>query len=330
MTRWLLGSFVLGVVLSACGSTQIGTTSTGSGAPRPKAPAAPPAHTGPTQPTDVQPALPHRTIWFDSVGLDIPASWPVIDGAHFGYPCGSAFEDQSDRAFLGASVQGAPSCPAVSASAALPRTDGVWMERGGDHPPGVAPTRLPAGQIVYVLAAPPNSAVDVWFHGVSIEIGIGPDPAIEQSILDSITSRPGTPDSPVAGRCPAPDPIPLPMPAPQRATAAGTLPDQTAELRPEPPDVEPAVSAATVWSSFAGQGPAIAGAHHWSLTFGSYSAETPATLQPDGSATPIYTGVPTWLIEGTAVATPYGPCGESVVAPMNATTGASMGLEIDG
>ncbi len=206
------------------------------------------------------------------------------------------------------------------------------MEPGGAKPPQETPTTLPGGQVVYLSTIASQSSVAVWYHNVTIEIGIGPDPGIERQILDSITYRGAAADSPVLGRCPAPDPTPPAMPTPSRLTAPMVIQGDDAQMLPEPLDVRPKVSAASVWASlfhnFGAGG--FAGALDWSIYFGSYSAQTPATINPDGSTTHQYHGVPTWLIQGDGVKTAYGPCGMTVVAPYNATTGQAMGVETIG
>ncbi len=172
----------------------------------------------------------------------------------------------------------------------------------------------------------------VWYHRVQIQIGIGTNPAVEKAILNSLAFSPTAPDSAVLGRCPAPDPSPPTMPTPIRLRAPQILDDHNATLRPEPATVAPRVSAATVWAdlfhSFGAGG--FGGPLRWSITFASYSADTPATIHPDGSQTPDYRGIPAWLIQGYGVKTSYGPCGITVYAPYNAVTGHGMGVSTIG
>ena len=186
--------------------------------------------------------------------------------------------------------------------------------------------------MVYLSTGASESVVAVWFHNVVIEIGIGSDPRIERGILDSITFRPGTTDSPVLGRCPPPDPSPPTMPTPRRLTAPMALEGDGGQMEPEPPDVQPKVSGASVWANLFhdfGTG-GFGGPLNWTIYFGSYSAQNPATINPDGSTTPQYQGVPTWLIQGEGVKTIYGACGITVLAPYNADTGQPMGVETTG
>lgn len=191
---------------------------------------------------------------------------------------------------------------------------------------------LPGGQTVYLSADARVAAVSVWYHRVLIQIGIGPNPAVERTILDTIGFSPATADTAVLGRCPAPQPSPPPMPVPIRLTAPLTLDDGTAHMQPEPSNVRPRVSAASVWASFFhdwGGGRSF-GPLQWSIVFGSYSAPTPATINSDGSSTPYYRGGPTWLIRGEGTPTPYGACGITVLAPYDADTGHGMTVETIG
>lgn len=283
-------------------------------------------HSRPATSTTHEATATTKQITFSGVQLTIPATWPVIDGAHTAYTCSSRFLGQSDRAFLGVSYRGAPSCPASPSNATSPPADGVWMQPGGSTPPQQASTALPGGQRVY-LSTETASAVTVWYHDVSIQIGIGPDPAIEQTVLHSITYSATSANSSVLGRCPTPGPSPPPLPAPTRVTAPLVLEDGNGQLAPEPSNIQPKVSAATVWNSFAHDvGTSMSGTLQWSVVFGRYSAQTPAHINPDNSATPFYTDVPTWLIQGKGIQTDYGRCGVTVLAPYNADTGQSMGV----
>lgn len=268
-----------------------------------------------------------KAISFHGVQLIIPAGWPVVDGAHARYTCGSGFAGQSDRAFLGDSYLGVPSCP--FSPARPPSADGVWMQPSGAAGSDLKLTVLPSGQRVYASNARKTASTRIWYHHVFIEIGIGADPAVERRILDSISYHAGAAGTAVLGRCPRPDPTPpaMPaMPAASRASDPVVLEGDNGTLRPEPAKVRPRATARSVWTSlFRGFG-GFSGAHRWSITFGSYSAATPGTINPDGSTTPDYHDTPTWLIRGEPVMTSYGACGSIVIAPYNANTGRSTSV----
>lgn len=270
-----------------------------------------------------------KTISFNGVQVSIPASWPVLDGAHRRYLCSETFLEQADRAFLGSTYWGAPSCGATAPHSTPPPADGVWLKPSGPSPPQPDAIALPGRQGVFLLPDPvASSVIDAWSHRVLIQIGIGANPAVARAILDSVTYTPTAANSAVLGRCPPPDPTPPTMPAPTRLTAPLGLGDGNSRLQPEPPNIQPKASAAVAWTNlfhdfWAG---GFQGALQWSIVFGSYAAPTPAQINPDGSITPLYQDVPTWLIRGVGVQTGYGACGMTVLAPYNADTGAAMGV----
>lgn len=317
MPRLVICVVALGLLLTACASTRVPASIS-------RAATSSTSNRATSSPASDE-AAPSKKISFNEVQLTIPANWPVIDGAHARHTCSSTFEGQGDRAFLGPSYQGVPACPAPIGNANPLPADGVWMRPLGSKPPHETPTTLPGRQVVYRSVDARASAVTVWYHRVLIQIGIGADPAVERAILDSITYSTAA-DTPVLGRCPPPDPTPPTMPTPSRLTAPLVLEGSNGRMQPEPPDVRPELSARSVWANlFHGFGKGgFPGALRWSIYFGSYSAQTPATINPDGSRTPDYRGVPTWLIRGEGIRTDYGPCGMTVLAPYNADNGHSM------
>lgn len=273
-----------------------------------------------------------KQVVLDGVQLTVPSSWPVVDGAHARNTCSSTFTGQANRVFIGVSYHGVLSCPPRDPRSTPSRADGVWMQPTRMAAPKETPTTLPSGQTVYLNADSQSSAVTIWYHHVMIQIGIGATSVAEKAILGSIEFHSKVPDTALLGKCPAPDPTPPTMPAPARLNTPLTLDDHNATMRPEPATVRPAVSAAAAWSrlfhDFGGGG--FAGPLQWSITFGSYSAQTPATIHRNGSETAQYRGVPTWLVRGQGANTAYGPCGITVYAPVNAATGHLMGVETIG
>jgi hypothetical protein len=267
-----------------------------------------------------------QTITYNGVQLTIPAGWPVIDGAHATPGCSSTFAGQADRAFLGQSYHGLPSCsaPLPGRTPSPSPSDGVWMQSGPPAPEGTA-TTLPGGQAVYLTTNPHDAVVNAWYHQVSIQIGIGADPATQRAILDSIAYSPGIANSAVLGRCPVAGPNPPTMPTPSRVTATVVIALNNSRIQPEPENTSPRVSAATVWHSFIHQfGVPVTGALQWSILYGNYSSPTPAHINPDGSTTPEISDVASWVIQARGVQTTYGPCGGTVLAPYNANTGHWM------
>ncbi len=206
------------------------------------------------------------------------------------------------------------------------------MQPGGSKPPDETPTTLPTGQAIYLSTDSRSGSVTVWYHRVSIQIGIGPDRAVERAILNSLAFAPTAPDTAVLGRCPAPPPrLPL-MPVTARVTSPLAVGNGDAHIQPEPPNVHPRVSASAVWANFLHDfgGGSFVGPLRWSIVFGAYSADTPAHLNADGTTTPEFHDTPTWLIQGEGIKTAYGPCGITVIAPYNGDSGKGMGLETIG
>ena len=311
----------LGLLVTACGSSR-----TLSGSARPPSRMSSGGRTSSTS-RDVSVTIGTHVIVFKGVALTVPSAWPVIDGGHASHSCTSTFAGQADKVFLGISYQGVPACPFSLAS---PPDDGVWMQPGGSNRPPGTSTTLSGGQRVYLYRDGRSESITVWFHQVSIQIGIGRDPTVERAILNSIAYTPKAPDSSVLGRCPSPQPDPPAMPMPTRVTTSLAVGDANAQIRAEPSNVQPRVSASTAWASLFHDRSSFAGPIRWSIVFGSYSAAAPAHINADGTATPEFQGVPTWLVRGVGYKTPYGSCGPTVIAPFDATSGSGMGLEMIG
>ncbi|MDT4944445.1 MAG: hypothetical protein QOH14_1178 [Pseudonocardiales bacterium] len=275
-------------------------------------------------------AVGSRQVYYRGVGLTVPAAWPVIDGAHARHTCSSVFAGQADRVFVGVSYQLVPSC--AYSPGPFQKADGVWLQTQPERPTDEPPTTLPGGQVIYQSTRARSEVVDVWYHGVSIELGIGTDATIEHAILDSISYDTTAPDTALRGQCPAPDPAPTPMPTPVRITSTLTLDQGQAQLVPEPTSVTPKVSAAAVWANYLHDwGGGSSAPIVWHLYFGGYSSLTPATINPDGSTTPENRGGPTWLVYGEGAMTSEGPCGPTITTAFNANTGRSVGgLEVSG
>ena len=260
-----------------------------------------------------------RTVSFRGVQVSIPAAWPVVDAAHLSPTCASPFDGQSDKAFVGATAQIVLlGCTPRPASKKVAAVDGVLMtpieqptSRGG------TPTTLPGGEQVDLLTARNQTYVEFVFHQVQIEIGIGADPRVEHSILDSIVYRPGRRDTSVLGPCPASTVSPA-MPGPARATKTIDLVDNVRALWPPPAGVQSAISASIAWraaqrglGSYAMLGGAAS--PRWSLTFG---------LVANRSARQPVHGTPAWLVQAAPAHTDEGYCGSLVMVLINAATGA--------
>jgi hypothetical protein len=125
----------------------------------------------------------------------------------------------------------------------------------------------------------------------------------------------------VPGSCPTCRPLPKQTPIPIRISQRFVLPGDNGTLKPEPETVRPKASASKVWEQF--RETVESCPIEWHIYFGSYSAARPATTNPDGSVTPWYQNVPTWLI--LAQGSPHSACGGTTFEPYNAETGQGMG-----
>lgn len=265
-----------------------------------------------------------KTVSYDGIKFQVPSRWPVLDGAHARYECGSTFEGQANRVFLGPTYFRTPECPAMLGKPAA--VDGAWIQKSG---PPTLPTdrhRLTSGEMIRMRDLLNASGVVAWVHGVSIQIGIGPDPTIERRILNSITYSPGTANTPVLGRCPQPSAarsqwvsptsvdrrLPV-MPNPTRLAIDLVSLDGTGSILPAPTAVRPHVAASTVWMRFFADfgTSAFPGPLTWSIKFG---------IDPSQG------GARVWVIGARAVETAYGPCGMTMQAEYNASTGLYLTL----
>lgn len=125
---------------------------------------------------------PDRTGGYHGVGMEVPAAWPVIDGAHDGG--GDPFLSSPPAAFLGPSYAMASSGGGVRGNEPPP-ADGLWATPQSSPPPG-PPTTLADGETVYVTPGNGQPSEQVWLHQFSVDIGIGPEPSVARSIEQSL------------------------------------------------------------------------------------------------------------------------------------------------
>lgn len=162
-------------------------------------------------------ASPFKQVSYHGVHLRVPTSWPVIDAMHAPW-CGGPFP-LTPTVYIGSHGNLAPSCPAI-----LPRGpghDGAWLQLG--QPPADARSVVLAGGTVVreerITGPWRDRLVQLWYHGVQIEIGIGPNRETSEEILRSVGYTPGRPDTKAAGVCPrrsGPASMPAPRPPPAR------------------------------------------------------------------------------------------------------------------
>jgi hypothetical protein len=271
-----------------------------------------------TRPRSTNPAG-FKVVSYEGVHVDVPASWPVVDGMHTLF-CGDPFP-VTPTAFIGPNDNGAPSCPALRLNQ-LPPRDGIWLQPGTPPSTGVEPVTTPAGQRL-IEAAPGSSSSDVedmWLHGVDIRIGVGPDLQVSQGILDSIGYSPGTPDTPASGMC-AQTTDPTAMPTPERLTTTLVLERGDITLAPPLPSDGATMSPQDAWTE---SGP-DQWFEHYRLILARFTSKFPATTGPNG-LTPLEQNVLAWVIY-SAPNTPTLGCGGWGVVAYDAHTGKNVDNE---
>jgi hypothetical protein len=229
-----------------------------------------------------------RVVSYHGVHVEVPARWPVVDGMHTGL-CIGPFLDTA-TAFVGPQENGPPNCPYVP-SLRDKKRDGVWLQ-SGDKPTDARPSTTSSGEVVFQDATGWNGNIKyVWYRGVSLTIGIGPDLRVAKAILDSIGFTPGAPDTPAAGRCARID-HPNDTPEPERLTTRLVLEHGNATLDPPLPSDRAVMTAAQAWTA-AGPEPDF---EHARLVLARYSAKLPATQHADGSLTPEHQYQLMWIV----------------------------------
>jgi hypothetical protein len=171
------------------------------------------------------------------------------------------------------------------------KRDGVWLAPG-DKPPDARPRRTTSGETVLEPAGPRYGNVEyVWYRGVAVAIGIGPDPKVGRAVLDSIGFTTGAPDTPDAGEC-ARIPQPNAMPTPERLGARLMLENGRATLDPPLPDDRATMTPEQAWSDSGTK----EDFEHFRLILARYSAQLPATQHPDGTLIPEHQNQLMWIV----------------------------------
>lgn len=127
-----------------------------------------------------------RTVIYEGVSVAVPPSWPSSAGGDTA-PCPGDPFLRPPTVFLGppSAVRGALCLPTVATT--QQSKDSIWLQAGGGPPSNTSPVKTPSGQTVLVTEAElPSPILQIWYHRVSIQLGIGPDPTVARAILDSI------------------------------------------------------------------------------------------------------------------------------------------------
>ncbi len=252
---------------------------------------------------------------YRGVRIDVPASWPVVDGNHAG-ACGSPFSHPT--VYVG-ETHFVPSCPAPDLESVGPRVNGLWLVPGGRSTPAGATVKIPSGQALKLRGTSQfnDAVVQVWYHGVSLSLGVGRSGATARAVLDSIRYKAGAPDTPVGSACPAGQTT---MPTPERLATRQRFEGGTYTLLPPARSDKPTMSAARVWKD---HGPPQPGERD-RLVLARFSARLPARRNADGTFTPIDRNILAWVVITTPTATPAGPCGGHGLLVYNARSGQAV------
>ena len=149
----------------------------------------------PSQPVSIPSGW--RTIHYEGVSLKVPSSWPArkMDSSSVNPGACDNTEFVQPEVLEGSGFE--PACAVIAAATTSQGADGIWIrpDRAGlAAPPGSNLLRQhepeidlvgqaqPYGQgVLSLIVTPPNG------HPVDLDIGIGPDPAIAQAVLASIS-----------------------------------------------------------------------------------------------------------------------------------------------
>jgi hypothetical protein len=268
-------------------------------------------------PPSTAPARPgFRVVSFHGVHVEVPASWPVVDGMHTGF-CAGPFPD-TPTAFVGPQENGGPSCPYVPGLQEKKR-DGVWLY-AGNPPESARPLTTPSGEVVLEDGADRRANMRyVWFRQVELTVGIGTDPRVARAIVDSIGFTPGAPDSPAAGVC-ARIAAPTAMPTPERLATRLVLEHGRATLDPPRPTDHATMTPEQAWTD-SGTKPDF---EHFRIVLARYSAPLPATQHPDGTLTPEHQNQLMWIVLSAPNSPEIQGCGMWGYDLFDARTGQSL------
>jgi hypothetical protein len=262
-------------------------------------------------------ASPLKVISYHGVHLRVPTAWPVIDAMHAPW-CGGPFP-VTPTVYLGSHGTLDPSCPPTLPGS--PSHDGAWLQ-AGSPPADARPVVLAGGTVVReerVTGPWQDRLVQLWYHGVLVEIGIGPNRKASNEIVRSVSYTPGQPDTKTADICPR-RVGPASMPAPQRLgrRLAADLGDIT--MTPPLRSDQPVMRAALAWRD---SGPKSV-FERYRLLLVRYSSKYPAIPSSPAAPVPADHRVLAWVVYSEPFSTAAAGCGSWGVYAFDATTSQGM------
>jgi hypothetical protein len=258
-----------------------------------------------------------RLVSYRGVHITVPDSWPIVDGMHALY-CGDPFPT-TPTAFVGPQEGPGPGCP--PSIGPEPARDGAWLRpEGTPAPPDAHPVTTTSGQSVLEELPGTNGSVEnLWYHGILVEVGIGPTPDVAKTIVNSIGFASNVSDTAASGVCPR-SPNPMAMPTPQREDQTARLNRGEVTLDPPLPSDQPAVTATQIWNESGPKSPFDL----YHVILARYSASFPAHQNPDGSLTPLSQHQLAWVIYATPLGTAVADCGGYGADVFDALTGQGI------
>lgn len=263
-------------------------------------------------------ASPWKVVSYHGVHVRVPTSWPVIDAMHAPW-CGGPFT-ATPTVYIGSHGDLAPSCPAV-----LPRgpgDDGAWLQ-AGSPPPDAHRVVLAGGTVVAEergqAGAWAGRIVQLWYHRVSVEIGIGRHRNVANEILRSLGYTRGKPESKVADVCPRRK-GPARMPAPRRLARRLVVELGNITMTPPLRSDQPVMRAAQAWRE-SGTKSVF---ERYRLLLVRYSSKYPAAPNAQGLLVPENHDVLAWVVYAFPFSTAVAGCGGWSVYGFNALTGTAM------
>jgi hypothetical protein len=137
---------------------------------------------------------------------------------------------------------------------------------------------------------------DLWYHGVEIEIGTGPDSRLVRGVVDSIGFTKGAPNTPASGACTM-SKGPDAMPTPERLSKPFVLDHGGEVLEPVLPSQHPVMPADSAWTESAAKEPF----ENYRLILARYFSKYPAQVGPGGSLTPLNSGELDWVVYSSPI-----------------------------
>jgi len=175
------------------------------------------------------------------------------------------------------------------------------------------------GQTVLVSSPATTPPSQFWYHGLAVQLAIGPDPDVARSIFNSLRYQPGAADTAAAYAC-ALNPAAGAMPNPERLANQIVL--RHGEMTLDPPGAgdQATSTASAAWDQATRSNPL----ERYRLILVRYTAKFPARQNPDGTFTAVNQNELAWVVYSTPYSATQG-CGIWGLDVFDAQTGQPQG-----